>query len=89
MFFVDRILLTESYSPIATLQRYYRNDERGGAQLPFNFELMKQLRSYSTAHDVVTAVHSWIDPMPEGYFTNWVVSLIDNLTMNSDAERFL
>lgn len=72
--FFYRILMTESYSEISTKQRYYTNGTAKGAHLPFNFELMKQLRSYSTANDVVTAVNSWLDPMPKGYFTNWVVS---------------
>lgn len=66
--------MTESYSAISTVQRYYTDGVKEGAQLPFNFELMKQLRIYSSARDVVTAVHSWLDPMPEGHFTNWVVS---------------
>lgn len=66
--------MTESYSSIATVQRYYTNGVKEGAQLPFNFELSKQLIKTSTAHDVVNAVHSWLDPMPKGHFTNWVVS---------------
>lgn len=66
--------MTESYSPVATVQRYYTNGTHEGAQLPFNFELSKQLTKDSTAHNVVTAVHSWLDPMPKGHFTNWVVS---------------
>lgn len=66
--------MTETYSAISTVQRYYTNGVKEGAQLPFNFELMKQLRANSTAHDVVTAVHSWLDPMPKNHFTNWVVS---------------
>jgi alpha-glucosidase len=66
--------MTETYSPIATVQRYYTNGVKEGAQLPFNFELMKQLRAYSKAQDIVVAVNSWLDPMPKGHFTNWVVS---------------
>lgn len=75
--------MTESYSPIATVQRYYTDGVRLGAHLPFNFELMKQLRSMSTAHDVVKAAKSWLDPMPKGHSTNWVVSSLNNFSLNS------
>lgn len=73
--------MTESYSAISTVQRYYTDGQQEGAQLPFNFELMKQLRAESSAQIVVDAVHSWLDPMPAGHFTNWVVSKL-NVTFN-------
>lgn len=71
-----KILMTESYSAIEMVIRYYADGNREGAQLPFNFELMKQLNSESNAHDVVKAIYSWLDAMPEGHFTNWVVSFL-------------
>ena len=71
-----KILMTESYSAIEMVIRYYKSGDREGTQLLFNFELMKQLNSESNAHDVVKAIYSWLDPMPEGHFTNWVVSFL-------------
>lgn len=71
-----KILMTESYSAIEMVIRYYKDGNREGAQLPFNFELMKQLNNESNAHDVVKAIYSWLDAMPEGHFTNWVVSFL-------------
>jgi len=68
-----KILMTESYSSIDTVQRYYTNGTVEGAHLPFNFELMKQLRATSKAQDVVNAVHSWLITMPAQHYTNWVV----------------
>lgn len=70
-----KILMSESYSPIETVQRYYTNGQgREGAHLPFNFELMKQLNGDFKAKNVVDAINSWLDTMPDGHFTNWVVS---------------
>lgn len=67
--------MTESYSAISTVQLYYTNEVREGPQLPFNFDLMKQVHAENNAHDIVNAVNSWLDPMPAGHFTNWVVSI--------------
>lgn len=72
--------MTESYSAIETVQRYYTDGTHEGAHLPFNFELMKQLRFGSTAPDVVKAANSWLDTMPPGHSTNWVVSSSRNFS---------
>jgi alpha-glucosidase len=68
--------MTESYSDVNFVVRYYGNGTHEGAQMPFNFELMNQLTSASTAPQYVTAINTWLDKMPANHSANWVVFTI-------------
>lgn len=71
----DRILMTESYSPISEVMKYYGNGTREGAQIPFNFLIIGGLTNNSNAHNYEDTINTWLSNMPKGRTANWVVSL--------------
>jgi alpha-glucosidase len=70
----SKVLMTESYASIDLIQRFYGNGSMEGAQVPFNFELIKKVNKKSSAEDYKNAVEGWLVSMPEGKMANWVVS---------------
>lgn len=75
-----KVLMTEAYAALNLTQRYYGNGSVEGAQIPFNFELLKQLNINSTAEDYKKVIDEWMDLMPAGHMANWVVSIFYNST---------
>lgn len=69
-----KVLMTEAYASIELTQRYYGNGSVEGAQIPFNFELIKRVNINSTAEDYKNAIEEWLTSMPTGHMANWVVS---------------
>lgn len=51
-------------------------------QVPFNFQIIDNIKSSSTAADYKWAIDSWLDAMPKkpGYVANWVVSHVNLLS---------
>lgn len=74
--YIFRIMMTESYSPPENIMRFYGSEDgkREGAHLPFNFEMIRNIRRESTAADIVGNVTNWFSVLPEGRVTNWAVS---------------
>ena len=70
----DRVLIGETYLPIADLMAYYGKD-LGGVHLPMNFHLM--LRSWD-AETVAALVQEYEDALPRGAWPNWVLGNHDN-----------
>lgn len=70
-----RVLFTEAYASLQDTLRYYA-DEQGNprAHFPFNFALIENLNEYSNAHDFKREIDTWIDNVPAGMASNWVVS---------------
>ena len=68
--------MTESYSPPAIIKKYYQSDDKtkDGAHLPFNFQMINQIKRESKANDFVKMITDWFEVVPEGKVTNWVVS---------------
>lgn len=62
--------MTESYSPLNVLFKYYIS----GAEIPTNFNLMNNY--HYTAKNYDDAIRSWITKMPKGATFNVVVSNI-------------
>lgn len=83
MIFVDfhnRILMTEAYSSVPNIQRYFGRVENGkiveyGSQIPFNFELILRTNRDSNAKDFKAGIDLWLNNMPKakGIHANWVV----------------
>lgn len=73
-----RILMVEAYTDIKLLMKYYQNEDgtKMGAHIPFNFLLITDLDSKSTAHDFVHSINKWLDYKPILQTSNWVVSII-------------
>jgi alpha-glucosidase len=68
-----KVLMTESYARIDLIQRFYGTETVEGAQVPFNFELIKKVNKLSTAEDYKNVVEEWLNLMPAGKMANWVV----------------
>jgi alpha-glucosidase len=71
-----KILMTEAYTTIEMKQKFYGSGGRKGAEIPFNFQIIDNLNTGSTAADYKTVIDSWLLAMPkeEDYVPNWVVS---------------
>lgn len=70
----DRVLIGEIYLPIPQLMTYYGKD-LGGAQLPFNFQL---LQTAWTAEALARAISEYDNGLPAGAWPNWVFGNHDN-----------
>ncbi len=70
----DRVLIGEIYLPIPQLMTYYGKD-LGGAQLPFNFQL---LQTAWTAEALAGAIFEYDRALPDGAWPNWVLGNHDN-----------
>lgn len=73
--------MTEAYASVPLMLKYYGRVENGvvvenGSQIPFNFELILNTKSWSNAKDFQERINLWIDHMPKGngIQANWVVS---------------
>jgi alpha-glucosidase len=69
-----RIIMTEAYTSIENTMLYYGNSTTNGSHIPFNFQIILNLNSQSTAADVNNVIHTWMDNLPTGKTANWVVS---------------
>ena len=72
--YTDRVLIGEIYLPIPQLMAYYGKD-LGGAQLPFNFQL---LQTPWTAEALARAISEYGNALPTGAWPNWVFGNHDN-----------
>lgn len=67
-------MLTEAYTNLRNIIRYYGNESTPIAQIPFNFFLLKQLNFSSNATEYKTNIDLWMENMPVKQWPNWVVS---------------
>lgn len=70
-----RVLFTEAYASIEDTIRYYA-DSNGNprAHFPFNFILIERLNENSNAADFKNEIDKWMNLVPKGATSNWVVS---------------
>lgn len=67
-------MLTEAYSPINLIMKYYGNGTRKGAHYPFNFNFV--FINYEMNSTIYKRqIDSWNDNIPDGEWGNWVVSI--------------
>lgn len=71
-----RVILTEAWSPLDILVRYFGNETHDGAHIPFNFLFIERLWNESNAHDLEECINDWMTMLPEGRTANWVVCII-------------
>lgn len=69
---IPRAMLTEAYSDIKLVMRYYGNGTRNGS-VPFNFEFLRNIDKNSDARDIKFIIDKWETYMPVGKTANWVV----------------
>lgn len=72
-FTFSRVMMTECYSSIEMVMRYYGNETHEGAQMPFNFQFIERIKMDSNANDYKAAIDYWWSNMPKGRTANWVV----------------
>lgn len=66
--------MTEAYTSIENTVKFYANkDGKPIAHFPFNFILIERLDENSNAEDFKKSVDQWLDTVPEGATSNWVV----------------
>lgn len=67
--------MTEAYTSIENTVKFYANkDGKPLAHFPFNFILIERLSDTSSAEDFKSSVDQWLDAVPEGSTSNWVVN---------------
>lgn len=70
-----RVIFTEAYASLDDTVRYYADPEGNPrSHFPFNFILIERLGVDSTAGDFKRAIDSWLQAVPVGATSNWVVS---------------
>lgn len=69
-----RIMMTESYSRIDIVMKYYGNGSVPGSHIPFNFGFITDLGKDSSAYDIENVIKRWMTNMPTNEVPNWVVS---------------
>jgi alpha-glucosidase len=72
--FEDRVLIGEIYLPLDRLMAYY-GAHLGGAQLPFNFQL---LQAVWNARGIAALIDQYEAALPAGGWPNWVLGNHDN-----------
>lgn len=71
---ITKIIMTEAYTSLENMIRFYGTEKRDGANVPFNFELISNVNTASTAKDYKTRIDNWLQRVPKGKYANWVVS---------------
>lgn len=67
------ILMTEAYTTLENIQRYYGDGKRNGSHIPFNFHLLSHIDTTSNARLVKQLTDDWLKRMPKDVQANWVV----------------
>lgn len=77
--------MTEAYTSLDNIIRYYGTSTRNGSNIPFNFELIANVNKESSANDFKTIINRWLEKVPAGRPSNWVLGNHDN---NRLASKF-
>jgi len=78
-----RIMMTEGYTSIEKVVEFFGNSTANGAQIPFNFQLISNLRKSSTAKDFAYWANYWLENKPAGRRSNWVLGNHNNNRLGS------
>lgn len=76
-----KIFLTEAYSSLADVMKYYDY----GSNIPMNFMFLGELNNRSTAYDFKRKIDPYLNAIPDGQSANWVVGNHDRFRV---ATRF-
>uniref|UniRef100_C6ZQU5 alpha-glucosidase n=1 Tax=Ochlerotatus triseriatus TaxID=7162 RepID=C6ZQU5_OCHTR len=78
-----RIMMTEGYTSLPKIIEFFGNATVNGAQIPFNFEVISNIRKTSTGADFAKYVKLWLDAKPANRRSNWVLGNHDNNRIGS------
>lgn len=67
------VLMTEAYSGLDGIIRYYGDGKRKGAHIPFNFYLLSNTNKHSKAAVYKKLIEEFLSKVPAGSEANWVV----------------
>ena len=71
---VTKVIMTEAYTSLDNMIKFYGDGKRDGANVPFNFEMITNVNNESTAEDYKIRIDNWLSRVPKGKYANWVVS---------------
>ncbi|KAK4303292.1 hypothetical protein Pmani_024677 [Petrolisthes manimaculis] len=76
----NKVLITEVYTAVEDVMRYYGNDTVPLADFSFNYFLQDSLmnRSELTGDSLKQTVNLWLDNLPPNKWPNWVLGNHDN-----------
>jgi alpha-glucosidase len=75
-------MMTEAYANMTFTMKYYQSDAGAPiAHFPFNFVMIENLRAESTAVHFKETIDYWLDNLPAGKTSNWVLG-------NHDKPRY-
>ncbi|XP_028162369.1 maltase A1-like [Ostrinia furnacalis] len=66
-----KILMTEAYTDIELMIRYYGHGNRNGS-IPFNFSFLGDINNHSNARDIKMIIDRFMTYIPIGKTANWV-----------------
>lgn len=69
-------MVTEAYTNVENIVKYFGTPTNPGAHMPFNFLMIIEVNKESNASRLRDVIQSWYDNMPEHGWANWVVSKI-------------
>lgn len=61
-----RVLLTEAYTSLENILKFYGDGVRNGSHIPFNFDLLSNLKTTSNAKDIRDLVENYMKLVPVG-----------------------
>lgn len=71
---VTKVIMTEAYTSLENMIKFYGDGRRNGSNVPFNFEMISNVNINSTAADYKQRIDNWLARVPHGSHANWVVS---------------
>lgn len=71
---VTKVIMTEAYTSLENMIKFYGDGRRNGSNVPFNFEMISNVNKNSTAKDFKLRIDNWLSRVPAGKQANWVVS---------------
>lgn len=77
------ILMTEAYTSLQNIQRYYGDGIRNGSQIPFNFYFLTNVDKNTPAARYKQLIDDWLRGMPRGVQANWVLGNHDQKRLGS------
>ncbi|XP_052898991.1 maltase 1-like [Anopheles moucheti] len=84
-FNICSIMLTEAHTSMDMLLRFYQSDDGSEqrAHFPFNFVLLSELDKGSSARDFKYVIDRWLENLPRGKISNWVLGNHDQPRIGS------
>lgn len=82
---MDRLLAAEAHHHVCvfSLRDYYGYENNLGAQIPFNYHLLIQVRKDDLVYSVDRAIKFWFEVMPANNTPNWVVRTFLDLVIKN------